>query len=72
MDNGWRVKMGRGLVIYQPPESWFVAGAKDLALHPCLETIVDIHLFESGDFSWSLFIGRIEELRAWIKGRWSL
>jgi len=42
LSNGWRVKIGRGLDIYQRPESWFVIGANDLNLRPCLETMVDI------------------------------
>jgi ATP-dependent Lon protease len=42
LDNGWRVKIGRGLDIYQPPENWFVIGANDLELRPCLETMVDV------------------------------
>ena len=42
LSNGWRVKIGRGLDIYQRPESWFVIGANDLSLRPCLETMVDI------------------------------
>lgn len=41
-DNGWRVKIGRGLDFYQPPESWFVIGSQDMELRPCLETMVDI------------------------------
>jgi ATP-dependent Lon protease len=42
IDNGWHIKIGRGLDIYQPPESWFVVGANDLTLRPCLETMVDV------------------------------
>jgi hypothetical protein len=37
-----RIKIGRGLDIYQPPENWFVIGAKDLELRSCLETMVDV------------------------------
>jgi hypothetical protein len=39
---GWRVKIGRGLDIYQPPDNWFVVGANDFELRPTLETMVDI------------------------------
>ena len=42
-DNGWIVKIGRGLDFYQKPESWFEIGASDLALRPCLETKVDVY-----------------------------
>lgn len=42
MDNGWVVKIGRGLDFYQKPGSWFELGANDLALRKCLETRVDI------------------------------
>ena len=43
IDNGWVVKIGRGLDIYQPPQSWFELGASDLNLRKCLETSVDIY-----------------------------
>jgi len=42
LDNGWVIKIGRGLDFYQKPDSWFGIGANDLALRPCLETKVDI------------------------------
>jgi ATP-dependent Lon protease len=42
MDNGWIIKIGRGLDFYQRPESWFAVGANDLSLRKCLETKVDI------------------------------
>jgi ATP-dependent Lon protease len=42
LDNGWVVKIGRGLDIYQKPQSWFEVGANDLNLRRCLETDVDI------------------------------
>jgi ATP-dependent Lon protease len=42
LDNGWVIKIGRGLDIYQKPQSWFELGANDLGLRPCLETSVDI------------------------------
>ena len=42
LSNGWRIKIGRGLDIYQKPESWFSIGAHDLTLRPCLETMVDV------------------------------
>jgi len=42
LDNGWVIKLGRGLDIYQKPDSWFAIGANDLSLRKCLETKVDI------------------------------
>jgi ATP-dependent Lon protease len=42
LDNGWVIKIGRGLDVYQRPESWFEIGAQDLSLRKCLETKVDI------------------------------
>jgi ATP-dependent Lon protease len=42
IDNGWTVKIGRGLDFYQKPASWFEVGAHDMALRKCLETKVDI------------------------------
>jgi ATP-dependent Lon protease len=46
MDNGWIVKIGRGLDFYQKPDGWFSIGAHDLGLRKCLETKVDI--FQQG------------------------
>ncbi len=43
LDNGWRINIGRGFDIYQPPDNWFVIGANDFELRPCLETQVDIY-----------------------------
>ena len=42
LDNGWIIKIGRGLDFYQKPTSWFEVGVHDLALRKCLETKVDI------------------------------
>jgi ATP-dependent Lon protease len=42
LDNGWIIKIGRGLDFYQKPASWFEVGAHDLNLRKCLETKVDI------------------------------
>lgn len=42
IDNGWTIKIGRGLDFYQKPASWFSIGANDLNLRPCLETKIDI------------------------------
>lgn len=42
LDNGWIIKIGRGLDFYQKPDTWFGIGANDLSLRPCLETKVDI------------------------------
>jgi ATP-dependent Lon protease len=46
IDNGWIVKIGRGLDFYQKPGSWFEVGANDLSLRKCLETKVDIFRFK--------------------------
>lgn len=42
-DNGWIVKIGRGLDFYQRPSGWYEIGASDLFLRKCLETKVDIY-----------------------------
>jgi ATP-dependent Lon protease len=42
LDNGWIIKIGRGLDFYQKPAGWFEIGAHDLSLRKCLETKVDI------------------------------
>jgi ATP-dependent Lon protease len=42
IDNGWVIKIGRGLDFFQKPSSWFEIGTNDLALRKCLETKVDI------------------------------
>lgn len=42
IDNGWTVKIGRGLDFFQKPDSWFGVGANDLSLRRCLETKVDV------------------------------
>lgn len=42
IDNGWVVKIGRGLDFYQKPGGWFEVGANDMSLRKCLETKVDI------------------------------
>jgi ATP-dependent Lon protease len=42
IDNGWVIKIGRGLDFYQKPGGWFDIGANDLSLRKCLETKVDI------------------------------
>jgi len=42
IDNGWTIKIGRGLDFFQKPDSWFGIGANDISLRRCLETKVDI------------------------------
>ncbi|ELE1907204.1 BREX system Lon protease-like protein BrxL [Vibrio vulnificus] len=42
IDNGWTIKIGRGLDFFQKPDSWFGVGVNDLSLRKCLETKVDI------------------------------
>lgn len=46
LDNGWVIKIGRGLDFYQRPTSWFEVGVNDLSLRKCLETKVDIYRVE--------------------------
>jgi len=46
LDNGWVIKIGRGLDFYQRPAGWFEVGAHDLSLRKCLETKVDIYRHE--------------------------
>ncbi|MBR2514416.1 MAG: BREX system Lon protease-like protein BrxL [Halomonas sp.] len=43
IDNGWVIKIGRGLDFYQKPDLWFGVGAYDLSMRRCLETHVDIY-----------------------------
>ncbi|MCL4207299.1 MAG: hypothetical protein KJ000_32865 [Pirellulaceae bacterium] len=43
LDNGWIIKIGRGLDFYQKPAGWFELGANDLSLRKCLETKVDAY-----------------------------
>jgi Phospholipase D-like domain at C-terminus of MIT len=42
IDNGWTIKIGRGLDFYQKPDGWFAIGANDFSLRKCLETKIDI------------------------------
>jgi ATP-dependent Lon protease len=42
IDNGWTIKIGRGLDFYQKPDNWFGIGVNDLTLRKCLETKVDV------------------------------
>ncbi len=46
IDNGWKIKIGRGLDFYQKPASWNDIGVHDLSLRKCLETKVDIYFEE--------------------------
>jgi ATP-dependent Lon protease len=46
LDNGWVIKIGRGLDFYQKPDNWFSIGSSDLELRPCLETTIDV--FKNG------------------------
>lgn len=48
IDNGWVVKIGRGLDFYQKPGGWFELGSHDLSLRKCLETKVDIYRAPGG------------------------
>jgi hypothetical protein len=40
--NNWTVKVGRGLDIYYPPESWSSVGASNYNLRKCRQTKVDV------------------------------
>jgi ATP-dependent Lon protease len=51
LDNGWTVKIGRGLDFYQKPDGWFAIGANDFSLRKCLETKVDVFRKSHADFS---------------------
>jgi len=42
-DNGWVIKIGRGLDFYQRPPNWSVIGSNDLSQRKCVETKVDIY-----------------------------
>lgn len=47
LDNGWIIKIGRGLDFYQKPNGWYEIGANDLSLRKCLETKIDIFRSEA-------------------------
>ena len=51
IDNGWVVKIGRGLDFYQKPGGWFEVGSHDLSLRKCLETKVDIYRTPGGEIA---------------------
>ena len=42
-DNGWVIKIGRGLDIYKSPASKFAIGAWDFDLRECHATTIDIY-----------------------------
>ncbi len=46
-DNGWVVKIGRGLDIYKKPESWVSVEASDFTLRHCRQTKIDIFYAEN-------------------------
>ena len=43
IDNGWVIKIGRGLDFYQRPDNWYSVGTSDFTLRKCLETKIDIY-----------------------------
>lgn len=51
LDNGWVIKIGRGLDFYQKPGGWFAVGANDLSLRKCLETKADVFRGRGGALS---------------------
>ncbi len=42
LSNGWVIKIGRGLDIYYPPESWVSVEAADFSLRRCKQTKVEV------------------------------
>jgi len=56
IDNGWVIKIGRGLDFYQKPTSRFEVGANDLSLRKCLETKVDISASPKVAYNYVSFI----------------
>lgn len=42
LNNGWVIKIGRGLDFYQKPANWNTIGSFDMRMRKCLETKVDI------------------------------
>jgi len=48
LDNGWTIKIGRGLDFYQKPGGWFEIGSNNLSMRKCLETKVDISMIKMG------------------------
>jgi hypothetical protein len=47
LDNGWVIKIGRGLDIYQRPKNQFPLGNSNFEMCPCKETDVDIYQLEN-------------------------
>ncbi len=45
-DNGWIIKIGRGLDFYQKPNNWYEVGSYNFSLRKCLETKIDIFKLE--------------------------
>ena len=41
-NNGWSIRIGRGLDIYQRTDTWIQIGATNLNVRPCMETKVSI------------------------------
>ena len=42
LDNGWVIKVGRGLDLYHRPESWISIEASDFSMRRCKQTKVDV------------------------------
>jgi ATP-dependent Lon protease len=42
LDNGWSIKVGRGLDIYHKPEQWLSIEAADFSMRRCRQTKVDV------------------------------
>lgn len=43
IDNGWTVKIDRGLGFYQKPDSLYGIGSNELSLRKCLQTKIDVY-----------------------------
>lgn len=43
LNNGWVIKIGRGLDFFQAPDTYFDIGANDLTMRKCRETSIDIY-----------------------------
>ncbi|CAF0789393.1 unnamed protein product [Adineta ricciae] len=46
LNDGWIIKIGRGLDFYKPPECKLSIGYYDLDLRPCHQTTIDIFHIE--------------------------
>ncbi|KAK0415989.1 hypothetical protein QR680_012234 [Steinernema hermaphroditum] len=47
-DNGWIIKIGRGLDYFKPPQGKYTLGSCDYAMKRCRETTIDIYKVRRG------------------------